>query len=563
MEKAYVIVYKGNVENLTNSLMAIGINRFIILNDQIASVYLPPIIREEILFTIPEISWWQRSDAMSSLIQLSSDTLGGDTAKSASGAEYFETNPYINVTGKNVIIAIIDSGIDYLHPDFINPDGTSKIISIWDQNNNNGKHPEGYLFGTEISREEINNAIKNNDPSLTVDEIGTGTIAAGIAAGRGNLIPSFSGVAVDSELVVIKLKEYKDRFMLGKTNYESADFLAAIKYIEDIYVRENRKKNVVINLTVGKGSVSAIEASFLNTFTYLRDSGVIIVSGAGNEGNTDIHYRGTISESERYQDISMQVGEQLNLEIYIYVNGPDKIRVQLISPSGEISYTAVYAPDTYVYRSKFNLENTSYEMQFVYPWIETGSQKLYMYLYDIKPGVWTLRLTPEFIINGLYDIYLPNKNLISEITRFIDPWSTQTITSYGVIENAITVGGYNHKTDSMWIGSSKGPVNNWRIKPDIVAPAVDIIGPYNNQSYNKGVGTGISASITSGVVALLMEYITKQTPNSRRSLYTQVMKTYLMLGATKPLIYDFPNIVQGYGMLNLKETMRQISDILD
>lgn len=562
MERAYIIVYQSNIEELEATLKSNGIERYIILNNQIASIYLPLAFREEKLNTIEIISWWQRSSPMSSLIQLNEGVEGGDSVSAASGIDFVYNNPYLNITGKRTIIAIIDSGIDYLHPDFITKDGTSKILAIWDQTKE-GTPPDGCLFGDMITREEINKAITENDSSLTEDNVGTGTIAAGIASGRGALNSNYSGMAIDSELVVVKLKEYKNRFDNGKRNYQSADFLAAIKFIEDIYNSEEKQKNIVINMTVGKGSVSSVEASFLDTFSYLRDSGVIVVGGAGNEANTDIHYHGVMQSTDVYQDIVIQVGNQINLELYIYVTGPDKVRALLISPSGELSYEIVYAPDNYAYTGRFNLENTAYEMQFVYPWIETGSQKLFMDLYDIKPGVWILRLKPEFIINGIYDVYLPNKNLISESTRFLDPQSTETITSYGVIENVITVGTFNNKTDSIWIGSSKGPVNGWRIKPDIVAPGVDIIAPYINQSYAKATGTGVSSSMVSGVLAILMDYITQQSIFSRRSMYTQVLKTYLMLGAYKPETYVFPNIVQGFGILDLKQTLKAISEILE
>ena len=152
------------------------------------------------------------------------------------------------VSGKNVIIAIIDSGIDYLHPDFINEDGTTKIISIWDQESVKGNPPEGYLFGSEFTREDINKAIKENDSTLSEDKRGTGTIAAGICSGKGNLNSIYKGVAIDSELLIIKLREYENRFDYGKINYQLSDFLAAIKYIEDIISKN--KKYVVINMTV-------------------------------------------------------------------------------------------------------------------------------------------------------------------------------------------------------------------------------------------------------------------------------------------------------------------------
>ena len=560
MEKSYLIIYQSSREELENTLKENNINRYIILNDNIAALYMPGDFDESILNKIDIIGWWQRSSPMSSLIEITNNLQNGETVGDASGAEFIYKNPYVKATGKNVIIAIIDSGIDYLHPDFINADGTTKIISIWDQESIKSNPPKGCLFGSEFTRDDINKAIKENDSTLSEDKIGTGTIAAGICSGNGNLNSRYKGVAVDSELLIVKLREYKDRYEYGKINYQLSDFLAAIKYIGDVISKDG--KYVVINITVALTPSGEAVAPLLDSFDFLTKSGVILVSGAGNEGNTDIHYEGRITNVNESQDIIIQVGDQKNLEIYLTVDGPDKISAQLISPSGEMMDTIIYSPDNYSYVGKSNLENTTYEIQYVYPWFELASEKFFIDLYDIKPGIWTLRLKPEYIISGEYDVYLPNKSLISNKTRFVDPTSASTITFYGNIDNVITVGAYNDKTQSMWIGSSKGSMRTGRIKPDIVAPGVDIISTYKNQSYNTGTGTGVSSSITSGVLALIIEFISQQGVYPKNTMYTAVLKTYLMLGARREEIYTYPNTYQGYGILNLRDTMVQMSTSL-
>ncbi|MEG1311866.1 MAG: bile acid germinant receptor pseudoprotease CspC [Romboutsia sp.] len=555
MEKAFVIIYQGNIEE---SLKKNNISKYIILNNQMAVVYTNENFDEASLNSIKEISWWQKSFTMSSLIESSNNVENGETVTTASGTSYIYNNPYIVVDGKGIIIAIIDSGIDYLHPAFINEDGTSKIISIWDQEGSSLPPPEGMIFGSEFSREDINKAIVSNDSSLTKDNIGTGTIAAGITSGNGRDNSNYKGVATKSELIVVKLREYKDTYEYGKINYLNADFLAAVKYVIDVSKKEN--KPTIINLTIGERARSGIEFTGLNSFDYLNNSGVIVVSGAGNEGNTDIHYEGSFRNSLEQQDIIIQVGKQRALSIIMSTNGPDKIGAMLISPSGEMSYKILYSPEYYVYRGKFNLENSSYEMRYIYPWFYSGNQELLINIYDIKPGVWTLRLYPEFIIDGEYDIYLPNKNLIASNTRFLDPNSSATITLYGSTENIITVGAYNDKTNSMWIGSSKGPIKGKGTKPDIVAPGVDIISTFINQTYNTATGTGVSSSMVSGVLALIMEYLNQQGIYTGKTLFTKVLKTYLMLGATRKDIYTYPNISQGYGILNLEETIIAIAN---
>ena len=556
--KSYSIIYKGDI---TKALNDIGIDRYMILNDQLAIIYVSDNFIENTLDEVNEVSWYKESEAMSSMIEIGNDIQGGESVITASGVDFIENNPYINISGRGVIIGILDSGINYMHPDFINDDNTSKIISIWDQNSDKKQAPEGTLFGSEFTREEINEAIRNNDSSLTIDNIGTGTIAAGIACGNGRLNPQYRGVAPNSELIVVKLKQYEGTFKDGKINYSNTDFLAGIKYILDISKREN--KLLIINLSIGERSRSVIITTLLGTFQEVTTSGVILVSGAGNEGNTDIHYQGNVTEDIIEKDIILEVGELNSLDITICPNGPGRGGVQVISPSGELSYRVDYSPDESVYEGEFNLEDTKYEIKFNYPWLLSGNQEILIKIIDINPGIWTIRIFPEFSTSGEFDMYLPNRNIIDRNTRFLDSNSTSTITLYGSTENVITVGAYNDKTNSMWIGSSKGPMRSKiNTKPDIVAPGVDIVGPYIEDNYIKATGTGVSSSLTVGVLALIMEYLSRQNSYYRNTLFTKVLKTYLMLGATRSNLYIFPNDSQGYGVLNLQRTIEAIANKL-
>ena len=555
--KSYYMIYQGNIEN---ALKENGINEFMILNGQLATIYVADNFKEETLNNIFEVAWWGDAIPMSSLINITNSMETGEDVTVAAGTDYIYKNPYTNLDGRGILVAIIDSGIDYLHPDFIDKNGKSKIVSLWDQESTKGKKLDGYIFGSEFTNEDLNKAIMDKDGSLSVDNIGTGTLAAGIVAGNGSKNQIYKGVATEAELVVVKLREYKDTYAKGKINYINSDFFAAIKYVLD--VANKMKKPLIINVTIGTMSNATTDTSVLDTFGDLSKSGVFIVTGAGNEGNTDIHYSSQFERLDEMDDVIIQVGEQENIDIVLSTNGPDKIGARLISPSGEVGYLVQYAPDNPVYRGKFNLENTSYHMKLIYPWIASGKQRLEIRLKDVKPGVWTLRLKPEFIVKGQYDIYLPNKNLISENTRFLDPDPLATITMYGAGSDFITIGTFNDKTDSMWLGSSKGSIRVTGIKPDIVAPGVDIISTFNNGDYNTCTGTGVSGSIISGVLALIVEYINVQVKVPKLILYTEVIKTYLMLGARKKDIYSYPNISQGYGILDLKRTIEEIANNL-
>ncbi|WGX74487.1 S8 family peptidase [Paraclostridium bifermentans] len=413
------------------------------------------------------------------------------------------------------------------------------------------------IFGSEYTREDINQAIQNQDKSLSKDNTGTGTIVCGIIAGQGNINKEYRGIAKDADLLVVKLREYNDVYATGKISYAVTDFLAALTYVLEIAIKEN--KPLIINLTLGNMASINIEASILETYGMFGKSGIIIVSGAGNEGNTDVHYHGNIEKEDRYIDVMIQNGNNKNLEITIRGKGPNKLFLQIISPSGDISQTIRYAPDDKIYRGRFYIEKTSYAVLNTFPWLKSGDQNIRINLTDIKPGIWTLRISPEFIIYGEFDVYLPNASILAPSTRFVDSRSNATITLIGLASPVITIGAYNDKTDSLWIGSSKGNLSGNRVRPDIIAPGVDIISTYNNNEYNTATGTGVSSSIVCGALALVIQYLEEESRVPKLSLFTEPLRTYLMIGATRQEIYSYPNISQGYGIFNIKDTFRQIA----
>jgi subtilisin family serine protease len=558
MEKSFYIVYQEGLD-LASALRERGLNNFIILNERLAVLYTPLDFNSNILRSIYEISWFNESDPMSSLIDLTNYVEVGDGARSVSGANYLYNNIYNDITGRGVLIAIIDSGVNYLHPDLTRDDGSSKIIRLWDQEGSINPPPEGYLFGSEFSREELNAAIARNDGSLSRDDVGTGTMAAGITVGSGRVNSNYKGISEGSDLIVVKLRSYPGRYYAEKRNYTTSDFLAAFSYVINVALRE--EKSLIINLTVGqRSSLGFITA--LNTFTELDYPGIVVVSGAGNQRNTYIHYAGKFRNQMDVNDIIIEFGDGQNLDIYLEGGDLDRIDATIISPSGEVSYTAIYAPDYYEYTGRFNLENTTYRIRFFYPWISTGSEFLEINLRNMKPGAWTLRVRSDVFLNGEYHVYLPNKNLLGANDGFIDTSSFSTITFLGTGENIITVGAYDNRYESIWIGSSKGPTKGVSMKPDFVAPGVNIISVYGNDSYRTGTGTGISSSVTSGMLALIMEYLSKQGRYPKLLLYSQVLKTYLMIGASRNELYEYPNDSQGYGLIDFRRTIQIISDSL-
>ncbi|WP_261814990.1 S8 family serine peptidase [Paraclostridium bifermentans] len=195
--------------NFEEELKATGLEYTYYKISDIEGVLILPIRdpnRYSKLLKIKSLKMLESSIVMNQLGTISRDISNGVVAKEEIGANFLQNNLNIPITGRGVLVAVIDSGIDYLHDDFIYPDKTSKIEYIWDQTID-GNPPKGYTLGTEYSREDINKAIESNDKNLTKDETGHGTMLSGICSGLGNLNKQYSGVAPDSELIIVKLKK--------------------------------------------------------------------------------------------------------------------------------------------------------------------------------------------------------------------------------------------------------------------------------------------------------------------------------------------------------------------
>ena len=136
-------------------------------------------------------------------------TLMDDAALSGSGILKVQNQPTLSLKGEGILLGFLDTGIDYQNPVFQNGPASSRIVSIWDQTIRDGRQPEGFLYGSEYRTEEINAALRSEDPLAfvpSVDEDGHGTFLAGVAAGSEDVPGDFSGAAPYADIAVVKLK---------------------------------------------------------------------------------------------------------------------------------------------------------------------------------------------------------------------------------------------------------------------------------------------------------------------------------------------------------------------
>lgn len=460
-----------------------------------------------------------------------------------------------NLTGRGVLVGIIDSGIDYAHPDFQNPNNTTRITALWDQTIpsetvTDGAPPAQYPFGTLFNRETINRALETSNPQTrysicpSQDISGHGTHVAGIAAGNGRASDAVNrGVAYEAELIVVKLG------IPGPNSFPSTSLLMMAV---DFCVRESLARNIplAINLsfgnTYGSHSGSSLLETYLDSVAMLGR--ISIVVGSGNEGASNGHTSGILSSAQS-QTIEFSISDYTTaLNLQLWKNFWDEFTITLSPPVGagitipsSLGTWRYPFGETDVY--SYNGEPTPYSpFQEIY--LDFLPQNSYL-----TSGVWTLRLTPQKIRNGQWDMWMPASAIRNQATAFLRPTPDTTLTIPSTASRVITVGAYDSRQNIIAPFSGRGFTwNNQLVKPDIVAPGVDIISCAPGGGYVSRTGTSMATPFVTGTAALLMQW--GILDGNDTFLYGEKMKAYLINGADSlPGFSQYPNPQTGWGTL--------------
>lgn len=460
----------------------------------------------------------------------------------------------LNLSGRNCIVCIIDSGIDYEHPDFRNADGSTRILSLWDQTVT-GNPPQGYLIGTEYTREDINEALASGSDAFSIvrsrDLSGHGTAVAGIAAGNGRASGGRNrGVATESDLIVVKL---------GNPRAESFPRTTELLQALDYSIRKSLEWNrpIAINLSFGNTYGSHDGTSLLETYMDgIANMGRnCICVGTGNEGTSGGHTSGVLTENQETEVELAVAPYETSFSIQIWKSYVDQVDISVESPDG----MRVGPIQKSLGTQRFSLENTEILLYYGEPSPYSPNQEIYL---DFLPkasyvtsGIWKIILTPRNIVNGRYDMWLPSEGALSIGTRFLLPTPELSLTIPSTARRAIAVGAYNSYLNNYAEFSGRGYVyGNVNIKPNLVAPGVNITCPLPGGGYVVRTGTSMATPFVTGSTALMMEWgIIK---NNDPFLYGEKVKAYLERGA-KPLpgIEEYPNELVGWGALCLDDSL--------
>lgn len=481
----------------------------------------------------------------------------GKSAMEASGILQLHTNPYIPLRGNGVLIAVIDSGIDYTHRVFTYEDNTTKIVSIWDQTIQ-GDPPGEMIYGTEYAKEQINEALASENPYDIVpsrDLTGHGTFLAGTAAGREVVDEDFIGAAPDAELIIVKLKEAKEIitsfysiYPQDEPAYESVDLMMGINYVTQKASSLGKPLVCIIGLGSNQGSHdgNSILEDFVENFG--SPAGRIASVCVGDEANLGHHYKGELSTTEAYKNVEINVARgEKGFYLNIWSMAPDILSIAISSPTGE--YISRIAPRVTV-RDEFSFvfEKTLIIVTNILFEPETGDQLLFLKFDNPTEGIWTITVFGDLIVNGTFNIWMNRRGWILEQTKFLQPSVYTTITEPSASNAIMGSGAYNHKTDSLYINSGRGYTRSEDVQPIIVAPGVDVYGALPDNTFGYMTGTSVSAAVTGGAAALLLEWglLLGNDPE----INTVVAMRYFMRGATRQNDIIYPNREWGYGELD-------------
>lgn len=473
--------------------------------------------------------------------------LMNEAALEASGVLRIRRQPNLDLYGQGVLIGFVDTGIDYTHEAFRAADGTSRIVSIWDQTDRDGVGTVQLPYGRVYDREEINEALQAENPWEIVpsrDEIGHGTFMAGVAAGNENRAEQFSGVAPLAEIVMVKCKQanksYRDYYGIPDDvpAYQENDIMAGLAYLLKISAREN--KSLILCLGMGSNMGNHNGSSALGAFMtrYLSLAGLGFVVGVGNEGNARHHHR--IVKQNDVIDISVE-RRMKGFMAQLWWQTPGRLTLDVVSPSGE-SVTAIRAISGIRYQHHFVAENTTLEIFFGVSQETTREQVVVMRFLSPQQGIWKVRPhfdneTPRF------NIWLPIRQFLEGEVVFLASEPDNTVTNPSTTPNIIGVSAYDVAEGSLYFQAGRGYTPFDDVKPEIVAPGVNITGTYPNNRYGTMTGTSVAAAFTAGVSALLLQQYAHQGANNN------ALREALIRGAT-PRGEPSPNTEWGYGTID-------------
>ncbi len=474
-------------------------------------------------------------------------------AVNASGIAAVREQPVLGLYGSQTNVAIIDTGINWRHEAFINSDNTTRIKILWDQESN-----------TVYTKEDINAALAGENINIPGDDIGHGTFMAGIAGGNINRKEGFSGAAPLSGIIVVRLKQakkyLKDFYSIkeGAVAYSETDLMLAVKFVTE-YAEQN---SLPVSICVGIGSALGSHAGTSPLCDLLADeaekTGRCITIASGNEGVERLHFKGHISDEAVPERVEINIGNtERGFNCELWSNAPEVYTIEIISPTGQI-INRVPARTGTTTRLNFIFENTTIYIYYRQNEARSGKNLVVIRFKNPAAGIWTLNIYGRNIVSGEYDIWMMNREFLTEDTYFLRPSPETTITEPGNTMQCITVSAYDSVSKNLYLNNGRGYASTGAVKPDFCAPGVNLIAPsaFGTDSYEVRSGTSVAAAFYTGMAALIQEF--GLVRNNIPYLRTSDIKNITIAGCTRQDGIKYPSPLWGYGIVNIYNSIENL-----
>jgi len=467
-------------------------------------------------------------------------------------------------------------GINYTDERFRHSDGSSRILALWDQtietgmgeNGNGGRAPEGFNYGTEYTREDIDRALQTDAPFDVVpsrDNNGHGTALAAVAGGSNG---SYRGAAPEAEFVIVKLKEakpYLREFYLVPDEtpaYQENDLMLAMAYVERFVRSFERPVVLCIGIGTNQGDHSG-ESPFAQYLSGVaRRRGMAVVICGGNEGNAAHHYLGRLLQGDYgISGIASPMGEAMEIRVSegcrgfymeLWGQAPDLYTVSVRTPGGEQTPVIYYGYRGSV-KYSFVYEKSTVTIGSMLSEGISGEELIYFRFETPTPGIWTVRVNSvQAPTVGIFHAWLPINAFLDVPVSFLKPNPYTTLTEPGMSRNPITVSTYDASNNSFYINSGRGFDRIGGIKPQMAAPGVEV-------ATGRGTMTGssIAAGLAAGTIAQFMQWavVEKNIP----TIDSRQLTSIFIRGAARERDLTYPNREWGYGRMDIEGCFRILS----
>lgn len=453
-----------------------------------------------------------------------------------SGILKLQRQPVLSLKGQGCIMAFIDTGIDIFDSQFRYSNGDTRIIRIWDMNDNTGTPPEGILYGSEYTEEDINEVLRGGEAvgdnmrrnGIARDDLNHGNILARIAAGNDGAVPG-------AYIVVVKLKPAKrylrDYYFVKEDAivFQENDIMLGVNYVRNISIKMNMPISLCMTLgTNGRGHDGSSALSYIID-RFVSGVGAVVSMPTGDEGNKQLHAYGQIVSND-YDTVEVRVDErQQGLMINIWGGKHGIISVGLVSPTGEvIERVEPRIGKSEIYNLIFDGTTVTIEYDLVEG--DTGDELIIIKLENPTAGVWSIRVYGDNEqYNQQYNVYLPISQFIYENTYILEPDPDVTIVDPGLSAGAITTSLYNPVNGALYINNGRGFARDGAIKPDIA--------------------TALSSGIMAGAACQFLNWGIVEGKDGE--LRASDIKGYMIRGAIRDNAINYPDRQWGYGKMDV------------